>query len=71
MLTEAQWDVLLRQTRFSGLDGSLPDNVDNPVEPALGAVIFPTATNGHYKRYPEASLLLTKRSQNSKMEILQ
>ena len=63
LLNEAQWDVVLRQIGFSGLDGSLPDNIDDPVEPALGSVMFSTAVKDATKRYPGASLLLTERSQ--------
>ena len=71
LLEEAQWDVLLRQTGFSGLDGSLPDNIDDPVEPALGSVMFSTALKDSTSRYPGASLLLTERSQDFNVESLQ
>ena len=71
LLNEAQWDVLLRQTGFSGLDNSLPDNIDDPVEPALGSVMFSTAVKDATNRCPGASLLLTERSQDFNLESLQ
>ena len=59
-LNEAQWDLLLRKTGFSGLDGSLPDNIDDNVVLAQGSAMFSTATKGDSKRYPKASLLLAE-----------
>ena len=71
LLEEAQWDVLLRQTGFSGLDGCSPDNIDDPVEPALGSVMFSTAVKDATNRYPRVSLLLTEQSQDLNVESLQ
>lgn len=68
ILNEAQWEVLLRQTGFSGLDGALSDSLGDLIGPALGSVMFSTATKGDSKWYAEASLLLPERSQNFKME---
>ena len=62
--------MLLRQTGFSGIDGSLPDNIDDPSEPSVGSFMCSTATKGDFKRYPKASLLLAKPSQNFQIEIL-
>ena len=59
-LNEAQWDLLLRKTGFSGLDGSLPDNIDDNVVLAQGSAMFSTATKGDSKRYPKASLVLAE-----------
>ena len=63
-LTENQWDVLLQQTGFSGLDGYLPDNLDEPQEPAMGGVMFSTAVSETSQNYAKASLLLTDQSQS-------
>lgn len=66
-LTENQWDVLLQQTGFSGLDGYLPDNLDEPQEPAMGGVMFSTAVSENSQKYAKASLLLTDQSQSPKI----
>lgn len=66
-LTENQWDVLLRQTGFSGLDGYLPDNLDEPQEPAMGGVLFSTAVPENPQKYAKNSLLLTDQSQSTKI----
>lgn len=71
ILDEAQWEVLLRQTGFSGLDGSLSDSIGDLVGPALGSVIFSTATKGDSRRDARASLLLAGRSQKFKMKTLE
>lgn len=70
-LTATEWDAELRQKNFSGLDGILPDNAENPGEPALGAVFISTATNDDPKTFPRASLLTTGRPSSTEVETLQ
>ena len=59
-----QWDVLLQQTGFSGVDGSLTHSLDESSDPPTGAVMFSSATSVEFKQYPSVSLLLAKREQN-------
>ena len=67
-LTENQWDVLLRQTGFSGLDGYLPDNLDEPQEPAMGGVLFSTAVPENPQKYAKASLFQSHSTKIGRLE---
>ena len=58
-----QWDELLRQTGFSGIDGSLSHTLDESLDPPTGATMFSTAISVDSKRYPNVSLVLAKHSQ--------
>ncbi|KAI4116766.1 MAG: hypothetical protein LQ345_002869 [Seirophora villosa] len=69
-LTATEWDAELRQKKFSGIDGIIPGNADEPGEPALDAVYTSTAIIGDSKTFPTASLLTIGRPASTEVETL-
>ena len=50
---------MLRHSGFSGIDGCLSDNIDEPDQPALGSAMFSTATvQGESLGFPTPSIVL-------------
>lgn len=54
-MAEADWDRMLRQSGFSGIDGSVRVN---PAGPNVGSVMLATAVAQQTPTYPEASILV-------------
>ncbi|KAL8694265.1 MAG: hypothetical protein Q9218_001033 [Villophora microphyllina] len=55
LLSEPQWDKVLRETGFSGIDGSVRTQHEGT---SLGSVMLSTAVPQQELKYPEASIVL-------------
>lgn len=66
-LTEEQWDAQLRASGFSGLDGSLSDDI----EPSTGSVMFSTVVPNQGGSYPHPTVVYTEESDTFGTDTLQ
>ena len=67
-LSESQWDDLLRQTGFSGLDGSLSDN---PSGVKSGSAMISTATSKQSMPLPSPTIIIDQYSDKALIRELQ